>query len=266
MNPNNPSRRRVVEAIRRADNEGAPLRSYRELSVATGLSMSAAMGHALELEAKRLVTRDQHGAFLLLAPSNDQRAGIRPLTAEEIQEARAASARKAKPKARPGWLVGLILNNELPKPDGPGDPELGEQIVTAETLAQRLAREAKSATRHAAPKRERYGFYNPEPLPEVPLEQRLPMPRALSAGARKLGDDIREREAAADIAHEQRMVAKMKAQAACEEREASSGKFCARCANQPWRRAKEGVCLCGGRFEPEVVEIILERFSPIALC
>lgn len=266
MNPNNPNRLRIVAAVQRATEQGEPIRSYRELSVATGLSFSCAMDHALELEAKRLLTRDQHGSFVLLAAANDERPGIRPLTPEEIQEARGASARKAKPKARPGWLRGLIMNNEMPVPEGPGDAVLGEQLVTAETLAQKLAAERKSAPRNVAPKRQRYGFYNPEPLPEVPLEHQLPMPRALSASARKLGDDIRERELAADLAHERRMAARMALQAANEEREASSGKFCPRCANQPWRRAQEGVCLCGGRYEPERVEIILERFSPIALC
>ena len=164
----------------------------------------------------------------------------------------------------------MILSNELPKPDGPGDAELGEQIATSETLAQKLASERKSDTRHVAPKRPRRGFYDLAPLPEVPPEQRLPMPKAMPAPARKLAEDIRAEARAAELAaeavRERHMMEQMRKAAAAEERSSTSKKFCPRCANQPWRRAKEGVCLCGGHFEPEVVEIILERCSPIALC
>lgn len=270
MNPNNPNRLRIVAAVQAAVDAGAPLRSYKDLSLASGLSFSCAMNHALELEAKRLMTRDQHGSFVLLAAANDVRPGIAPLSPEQIQEARAASVRQARPKASPGWLRSLIMNNELPKPEGPGDAELGEQIVAAETLTQKIASERKSGTRQVAPKRERRGFYDLAPLPEVPPEQRLPMPKAMPDPARKLGEDVREAarqaDAAADIAREARMKAAMEREAAAEERASTSKKFCGRCANQPWRRAKGGPCKCGGWFEPETVEIILERCSPIALC
>jgi hypothetical protein len=106
----------------------------------------------------------------------------------------------------------------------------------------------------------------------VPPAERLPMPKAQPAPARKLAAVVRERSqedeaAARRIRDEERQRKAMEEQARAEERASTTrSKMCPRCCDQPWRRRKGEQCRCGGWFEPETVAIILEGQSSIALC
>jgi hypothetical protein len=267
LNPNNPSRLRVLEVIREHAEQWPPIRTYSQLAEAVGLSVPTARQYAIDWEWQGRLTRDQTGAFVEIAPYNDcYKPGVPKLTQAQIDQAlgekKGCRTSSPRPKRPQGWLRALIMNNELPAPEGPGDPVLGQQIVEAIPLAKTIKADPKPPRLRYQP-RANGALY-------VPPAERLPMPKAIPEPARKLAEDVREMARAADLAaevgREQRLKAKMERQAAAEERAATSSKFCPRCANQPWRRKPGVTCRCGGEYEPEMVEIIVEKVSPISFC
>lgn len=269
MNPNNPKRRRIIELIQSGDE---PIKNHVQLASMMGISADSALRYVEDLQFLGQLTRDQHGVFVTLTPANEPKSGVNsipPLTAEQIAAAREASKRPKRARAPIVWLRAIIIGESEKMLEGapPDNPELAKQIVEATTLAEQL--KAQAVPR--APRPERAPKPKPlrssrESLPELIGLAPLPMPKPVPEPARRWQDEHRAQREALEIAAEANLKRKMEQQAKREEREVPVTKFCPKCLEMPWRRPKDMLCRCGKGFEPESVEISLERQSSIALC
>lgn len=272
MNINNPNRLRILELVQEADERDQPIQRYKQLAEALGLDVATVKTYVTDWEFRGRLVRSSRGELHVLSANDGEASGvhhIKPLTPEEIESARAESKRPKRAPRPAGWLRQIILGESDKMLEGaaPDNPELARQIAESKTLAvqlreQREKRERR-ARRRVLPKRQ-------DAITRIIESDPLPMPKPVPEPARRLLDEHRAQAAALDIAAEQNMMRKMRAQAAREEREiAATGKgskACRTCLDMPWRRPAEGLCRCGHAFEPETVEISLFRQSSIALC
>lgn len=274
MNPNNPKRLKILELVQEANDHNQPIKRYSQLAEAIGITLERAQEYVLDWEFRGRLVRSQRGELHVLAAANDEQSGvhnIRPLTQAEIEEARAASKRPKRAQRPVGWLRQIILGESDKMLEGaaPDNPELGKQIAEATTLAERLNEKAARAPRpERAPRvpKPKPLRSSRETLPELVGLAPLPMPKPMPEPARRWQDEHQAAALALEVAAEASLKLKMERQALREEQQVPVTKFCPRCLEMPWRRPKDALCRCGRGFEPEQVEISLERQSSIALC
>ena len=232
MNPRNPKRIRILELIKRADEQNHPITSHLQIASIMGISTESAMRYVDDLEFIGRLTRDQHGSFIALAPANinEAKSGVHripPLTPEQIEKARAESKRPKKKRAPIGWLRQIILGESDKMLEGaaPDNPELARQIAEATTLSEQLrAKREREARPVRAPKPKPLRSSR-ETLPELVGLAPLPMPKPMPEPARRWQDEHQAQARALEVAAEANLKRKMEAQALREEREVPSVKF-----------------------------------------
>lgn len=273
MNPNNPKRLQILDIVQEADARDQPIQRYKQLADVLGLDVATVKTYVLDWEFRGRLVRSSRGELHVLSAANDGEASgvhnIKPLTPEEIATAREASKRPKRVQRPVGWLRQIILGESDKMLEGaaPDNPELARQIAESKTLAVQLREQREPREARERPRRR---VVPQDAITRIIESDPLPMPKAMPAPARRLLDEHRAQSVALDLVAEQNMMRKMREQAAREEREiAATGKgskACRTCLDMAWRRPKEALCRCGKPFEPEMVEISLERQSSIALC